>query len=171
MQQSKYYYHITKVVYSYNASHSYKGHFAIMFRNFENPPITDESLQAASASFTCAVHSALRGQRTLPVYAEMGLDVWRNVTYRKGVPSEHRGHMLLQKADMVKLAHLPSNWWYVANENGSGIQVDFPFKAKPVLSWSPKLFFKDTNGNMVAAKRYPREKICLNIIRKPFNSS
>lgn len=105
----------------------------------------------------------------MPVYADIGLDVWRHITYQRGIPSEHRGHVLLEKDDMAKLNHLPSNWWYVANENGDGIQIDFPMKAKPVLSWSPKVFIKGASGNMVAAKRFPREKICLNIIRKPFN--
>ena len=77
--------------------------------------------------------------------------------------------MLLQKEDMGKLTYLPDNWWYVANGDGDGVQIDFPFKAKMVLSWSPKVFTKDPSGKMVPTKRFPQEKICLNIIRKPVN--
>ena len=79
---------------------------------------------------------------------------------QRGITSEHRGHILLEKADLAKLTCLPSNWWYVANEHGDGVQIDFPMKAKPILSWSPKVFVRSTNGSMhVPAKRFPREKI------------
>ena len=128
-----------------------------------------ERLQAASSNFTCAVHSALRSQSTLPVYADIPLDVWRHITYQKGIPSEHCGHPLLQKGDLASMKYLPDNWCYAANEKASGIEIDFPFKAKPVLSWSPKVFVKGVNGEMTLAKRFPREKICLTIIRKPFD--
>ena len=138
-----------------------------VFRNYENPPVADESLQSASAKFIGAVHSTLSGQRTLPAYTDIKLDTWRHIAYQRGMPSQHRGHTLLQKDDLDKLKYLSCNWWYVANEDGDGVQVDFPIKAKPVLSWSPNAFIKDGSGNMVLAKRFPRGKICINIIRKP----
>ena len=136
-------YWVTVFLYRNIPDNVLKDCFFIVFSNYDNPPICEETLQTASASFTCAIYSALRGQRTQPVYADIGLDVWRHVTYRKGIPSEHRGHTLLEKKDMVKLTYLPSNWWYVASDNGDGIQIDFPVKAKPVLSWSP---VKGTSG-------------------------
>ena len=99
----------------------------------------------------------------------MPLDVWRHSTFGKGIPSQHPGHVLLAKCDMTRFKYLPDNWYYTANEKGGGIEIDFPLKARPVLSWSPKVFIKGVNGKMVAANRFPREKICLTIIRKPFD--
>ena len=61
--------------------------------------------------------------------------MWRYVTHEKGTPSEHRGHTLLEKDDLTRMKYLPDN--YAVDENGSGVEIDFPIKAKPVLSWSP----------------------------------
>lgn len=127
--------------------------------------MTDERLQVASLQFTCAITSALRSRRSAPVYATIDLDVWRYVVFSKGVTSEHRGHHLYKKNDFTKLKYLPDYWWYHVDIDGNGISVDFPLKAKPMLSWSPKNFAK-TNGGMVEAKRFPIEKVCLTVIRK-----
>lgn len=119
----------------------------------------------ASSQFACGVTSALRSRRSAPVYVTIDLDVWRYVVFRKGVPSEHRGHHLFEMEGFGKFKYLPENWWYNLNGDGNGISVDFPLKAKPILSWSPKKYTKK-DGNMVEAKRYPIEKVCLTIIRK-----
>ena len=134
-------------------------------RNYENPPISDERLQVASLQFSCGVTSALKSQQSTPVYVNIDLDVWRNVVFGKGVSSEHHGHHLFQKGDFTKLKHLPDNWWYNVNADGNGIAIDFPLKAKPVLSWSPKKFLKK-DGQIVEAPRYPIEKVCLTVIRR-----
>ena len=63
------------------------------------------------------------------------------------------------------LKFLPEDWWYHLNQDGAGIAINFPLKAKPVLSWSPKKFIKK-DGNLVEAKRFPIEKIRLTVIRK-----
>ena len=100
-----------------------------------------------------------------PLYASIDLDVWRYVVFGKGIPSQHNGHYLYKMEDLSKFKYLPCNWWYNLDGDGNGTAVDFPIKAKPTLSWSPKKFLK-TDGGMVEAKRYPIEKVSLTIIRK-----
>lgn len=127
--------------------------------------MTSERLQQASQQFACAITSALRSQRSAPLHASIDLDVWRYIVCGKGIPSEHHGHHLYGKNDFSKFKYLPSNWWYNLDDDGNGTAVDFPLKAKPILSWSPKTFLKTDKG-MVEAKRFPIEKVCLTIIRK-----
>ena len=123
----------------------------------------------ACANICCGVSNALKGQRYTPVYVSVGLDIWRYITHGKGVDSEHRGHVLFEKGDFSRLRHLPENWWYQFNTDGDGAAIDFPLKAKPVLSWSPKKFIK-TSGNLVEAPRFPIKKICLTVIRKAYTA-
>ena len=127
--------------------------------------MTSGRLQQASQQFACAVTSSLRSQRSAPLHARIDLDVWRYIVCGKGIPSEHHGHHLYGKNDFAKFKYLPSNWWYNLDDGGNGTAVDFPLKAKPILSWSPKTFLKTDKG-MVEAKRFPTEKVCLTIIRK-----
>lgn len=134
------------------------------------PPIADERLQRASSQICCGISTALRTQRVHPCYIPIDLDIWRYVTNGQGQPSEHSGHVLLQQNELSRFKHLPQDWWYHLNSDGDGVAIDFPFKAKPILSWSAKKLIKDGSGNLVEAKRHPIEKVCLTIIRKPFNA-
>jgi hypothetical protein len=95
----------------------------------------------------------------------MDLDIWRYVTYNKGTESNHRGHVLFEKEDFTRLRHLPVNWWYYFNNHGEGRAIDFPLKAKPVLSWSPAHFFKK-DGKLCLASRFPMEKISITIVKR-----
>lgn len=98
----------------------------------------------------------------------MGLDIWRYVTFGKGLASEHRDHFLFQKDDLNKLKYLPENWWYQLNDDGEGTAVKFPIKIKALLSWSTKCnMVKD--GKLVKAPRFPLEKLSITIIRKACN--
>ena len=117
----------------------------------------------ASLQFSCCVTGALRSKRSAPVYVTIDLDVWRHIVFEKGLTSEHRGHNLYEKDDFHKFKYLPVNWWYNLDGDGNGISVDFPLKAKPMLSWSPKNFLKE-DGGMIEAKRFPIEKVCLTYI-------
>ena len=99
----------------------------------------------------------------------MGLDVWRFVTCGKGVASEHCGNHLFEKDDLARFKYLPEDWWYYLNQDGEGVAVDFPLKARPVLSWSPQKFTQK-DGKLVKAPRFPIEKVCLTIIRRACNA-
>ncbi|CAB4016139.1 Hypothetical predicted protein [Paramuricea clavata] len=70
-----------------------------LLRNYEEPPITNETLQVASSQFACGVTSAFWSRRSALVYITINLDVWRYVVFQKGVPSEHRGHHLFEMED------------------------------------------------------------------------
>ena len=74
------------------------------YRGYENPPRPDDSqLQELSRQFAAAVFSALKRTSLLSFYVNCNLYVWRYVTYQKGTPSEHRGHILYLKEDFVRL--------------------------------------------------------------------
>ena len=98
----------------------------------------------------------------------MDLDVWRFAVHGKGEASEHRGNTLYNQDEFADLKYLPDNWWYHINNNGEGIAIDFPFKARPVLSWSSTTFIKE--DKLSKAARMPVERICLNIVRKAYEA-
>lgn len=94
----------------------------------------------------------------------MDLDVWQFTVHGKGEASEHRGHTLYNQDEFgITLSR-----WYHINNNGEGIAIDFPFKAKPVLSWSSTTFIK--KDKLLKAARMPVERIYLNIVRKAYEA-
>lgn len=125
-------------------------------------------LEAASCNCFCGIQKYLKGKSTNTIYIDMELDLWRYITYRKGMPSEHRGHTLFKKEDLIRFEGLPTHWWYYMNEHGEGMAVDFPLKIKAVLSWSCAHYYLN-HGHAVKAARFPVEKICVNIAKRPCN--
>jgi hypothetical protein len=99
----------------------------------------------------------------------MDLDVWRFVTNGKGRALKHGGNFLFEKDDLARLKYLPDDWWYNLNPHGEGVAVDFPLKARPFLSWSPRRFVQK-QGKLINGSRYPLEKVCLTIIRRACNT-
>jgi hypothetical protein len=82
--------------------------------------------------------------------------------------SKHQGHTLLAKEDFSRLKYLSSHWWYYMSDNGEGMAVDFPLKIKPLLSWSPAHSYVN-KGTVCKALRFPLEKICVTLVKKPCN--
>ena len=143
--------------------------FVHICRNYAFPKnIDDQRLQEASRAFAAGILSALKNQSTSPVYVNLGLDIWRYVTYNEGTASQHRGNFLFEKNDLVRFKYLPSHWWYFFNVHGEGCGIDFPIKVKPVLSWTPAHFVKKVD-KLIHAPRIPIEKICITIIRRGYN--
>ena len=99
------------------------------------------------------------------MYVNIDLDVWRFVTCNKGTVSEQRRHYLFEKYDLARLKYPPEDWWYNLNQDGEGAVVDFPLKAKPLLSWSAQKYIK-MHGKIIKAVRFPMENVCQTIIRK-----
>lgn len=99
------------------------------------------------------------------VSINMDLDVWRYLTSGKGQASEHKGYTLYEKEDFYKFKFLPSDWFYVLNEHGEGTTIDFPIKAKPIISWSPCRYHKN-NNKLQKAPRMPVERVSLYFLRK-----
>ena len=127
--------------------------------------MSNERLQEACRHFLLGVSKCLRSRSVAPAYIDMDLDIWRSMTGGKGMESNHSGHKLYQLEDFSQVKYLPENWWYHINEKGSGLAVDFPLKAKPILSWSSTTYMKK-DGKFVKAPKTPVEKICLTIIRR-----
>jgi hypothetical protein len=76
------------------------------------------------------------------------------------------GNQLFEKNELARFKYLPEDWWYYINQDGEGVAVDFPFKARPVLSWSLQKCTKK-GGKLMKATRVPIEKVCLiTIIRR-----
>ena len=95
----------------------------------------------------------------------MELDVWRYITENRGIASEHKGYTMYHKEDFNRFKHLPCDWYYYLDQHGQGMAVDFPVKAKPVLSWSPSRYHS-VNGKLEKAQRMPIEKISLTFVKK-----
>ena len=130
--------------------------------------ISDERLIEGSRRFAVGMLTGLKSSSHSPFYIDLELDIWRFVSHDKGIPSEHRGHFLFQKNDFTRFKYLPKHWWYFFNEHGEGFAIDFPIKIKPVLSWSPVHHF-NKDGILCKAPRYPLEKLCVEIAKKPCN--
>lgn len=137
-----------------------------IYRSYENPgKISDERLTESSRHFATGILSGLKSGTNAPIYVLMDLDIWRYVTFRNGIPSEHRAHYLFEKEDFAKLKYLPPHWCYFLNEHGEGLAVDFPIKIKPVLSWSAAHYFKK-DKKLCKAPRFPQEKLCTTFVKK-----
>lgn len=98
----------------------------------------------------------------------MQLDVWRYIMFNRGTPSEHCGHFLFKKEDFTNFKWLPEDWWYFLNKHGDGYAADFPIKIKHLLSWSSEHFVKK-DGKLTKGKRFPLEKLCITIVKRPCN--
>ena len=121
-----------------------------------------QSVRRSVSQFLCWIDKRLKKSTLIPNIHKHGLDVWRYVTCGKGVASE--------KDDLIRFRYLPEDWWYCINSDGEGVAVDFPLKARPVLSRSQQKFtVKD--GKLVKAARFPIEKVCLTLIWKACNTA
>ena len=89
-------------------------------------------------------------------------------TCGKGKASEHRGNHLFEQNDLARLKYLPEDWWYFLNQHGEGLAVDFPLKARPILSWSSDKYVKK-DGQLVKVKKFPIEKICITVVHKAYS--
>lgn len=54
------------------------------------------------------------------------------------------------------------------SNNGEGRAIDFPLKIKPLLSWSPAPSYVK-EGTVCKSPRFPLEKICVTVVKKPYN--
>ena len=138
-------------------------------RNYDKPPIVENRLEEACRNFCIGITKALKSLRSTPVHVNLDLDIWRFVTCGKGKASEHRGHHLFERDDLTKFKYLPDDWWYFLNQQGEGVPIDFPLKAKPILSWSSDKYIK-RNGQLLKAKKYPVEKVCITVVRKAYSA-
>ena len=57
------------------------------------------------------------------------------------------------------------------SEHSEGIAVHFLINVKPVFSWSPfHLFiYYFSNGKVYKAQQFPLEKLCMTIVKRPWN--
>ena len=115
-----------------------------------------------------AVKSSLKSKSFGPIYVNVDLDVWRYINYNQGKECGHKGHKLYEKMDFSRLEGLPEDWFYTLNQHGEGIAIDFPIKAKTVLSWTP-LNYVGKNGKLDIAPRIPIEKIKIEFAKRACN--
>ena len=90
-------------------------------------------------------------------------DLWKRKSFRTT-----RKLYLFEQNDLARLKYLPEDWWYFLNQHGEGLAVDFPLKARPILSWSSDKYVKK-DGQLVKAKKFPTEKICITVVRKAYS--
>jgi hypothetical protein len=140
-----------------------------MFRSYDHPYKPDEPrLERACRDFVHTVQSGLKSKSYAPIYVHMELDVWRYITHNKGEECEHKGYKLYEKNEFGHFVGLPNDWFYTLNAHGEGMAIDFPIKAKPVLSWTPSKFV-EKNGKLVKGERMPIEKIVIVFVKRACN--
>jgi hypothetical protein len=147
-----------------------KSIYIFICSGYEHPPKPSLSqLEQAARAFSCGISSMLKSKSLRRGHIDINHDCWRYVIRGKGRPSEHRGYQLFDKEDFARLPMLPSDWWYIFNKHGEGQKIDFPIKAKAVVSWSAQKYIFDKEGNVVPAARFPLERISIYIASCPCN--
>lgn len=140
-------------------------------RNFEKPARpSDERLHHASREFYAGIITNLKGKSQAPFYVSIEMDMWRYVSFNKGIISNHRGHKLYQKDDFSLFRFLPNHWWYWLNKDGEGQAVDFPLKIKPVISWTLAHHIWERN-KLMPGPRMPLEKLYFTHLTRVFTPS
>ena len=88
---------------------------------------------------------------------------------RKGKKYQNRGHLLFEVEDFGSSTSLSMGG--IMSEHSEVIAVHFPINVKPVLSWSPfHLFiYYFSDGKVYKAQQFPLEKLCMNIVKRPWN--
>lgn len=138
----------------------------MLCRSYLKPPKPDHvRLEIASRNFLIGVQACLKGKSVAPASINMDLDVWRFLTYNRGIPSEHKGYTLYEKEDFSRFETLANDWYYLLNEHGEGSKIDFPIKARAAVSWS-KLRYHHSDGKLQKSPRLPIEKVSLHILKK-----
>jgi hypothetical protein len=122
-------------------------------------------LEIACRDFCFAVQKWLRGKSMATVSINMDLDVWHYLTSCKGQASEHKGYTLYEKGDFDRFTSLPNDCFFILNEHGEGTTIDFPIKAKPIISWSPSRYHEH-NNKLQRAPRMPIERVSFYFLRK-----
>ena len=113
---------------------------------------------------------SVRGKSSAPVDVQIDFDVQRYLWGDRGVVFEHPGYKLYHKEDFFRFTTLPEGWWYYLDLHGQGKSVDFPLKMKPLLSWTPVQYIKDTcNGMLKQAPRAPVERVIIHFCKKACN--
>lgn len=138
-------------------------------RSYDQPPRPDKSrFEQACRNFLHAIQSGLKSESVGPFYVDIDLDVWRYVTRNKGEKSNHKGHTLYRREDFQRFEGLPNDWYFVLNQHGEGISIDFPLKAKPLVSWTLSKFIIKS-GKLVKAPRVPIEKVVIFFAKQACN--
>jgi hypothetical protein len=99
------------------------------------PPKPDYArLEIASRNFLTGIQACLKGKSMAPAAINMDLDVWRFIMHKKGMPSEHKGYTLYEKADFNRFETLPSDWYYMLNGYGEGTKIDWSSESSDTSS-------------------------------------
>lgn len=123
-------------------------------------------MEEAGRHFFAGILSCLKSKALAPIYINFELDLWRYVTYNRGITSNHKGYKMYRKDELALMESLPNNWWFFLNKHGQGQAVKNPLKIKPVLSWTPAtLIYQD--GKLIQGPQMPLEKLCIEILKRP----
>lgn len=125
-------------------------------------------LETASRYFLHTIQACLKSKSMASCYVNMDLDVWRYITYQQGVDAEHKGHKLYEKEDFRRFLGLPDDWFYILNDHGEGKAIQFPIKAKAIVSWSPSRFVS-RNGKLEISPRVPLEIVTIDLVKRACN--
>lgn len=138
-------------------------------RSYDQPPKPDKTrFEQACRNFLHAIQTGLKSKSAGTIYVDMDLDVWRYITCNQGEKSSHKGHTLFEREHFHRFEGLPDDWYFILNQHGEGISIDFPLKAKPLVSWTSSKYILE-NGKLVLAPKVPKEKIVIFVAKRACN--
>ncbi|CAB4015417.1 Hypothetical predicted protein [Paramuricea clavata] len=140
-----------------------------LLRSYDQPSRPDKTrFEQSCRNFLHAIQSGLKSKSTAIIYVDMDLDVWRYITCNQGRKSNHKGHILFEREDFRRFEGLPDDWCFILNQHGEGVSIDFPLKAKPLVSWTA-LSYIVKSGKLVMAPKMPIKKVVLSFAKRACN--
>lgn len=136
------------------------------FRSFTNPKISKEVLEHARVCLASAILDHLKSRSVLPTVVNFRHDVFNYFFQSSGMKCGERGTILLEKKDF-NFCLLPPNWNQLVDGIGDGVQIKFPVKVRPFLSWSPQNH-ELINGLVTRLPRYAVERISIVFLQRTF---
>ena len=113
-------------------------------------------MEEGGRQFFAGILSCLKSKALALIYINFELDLWRYVTYNRGVVSIHKGYKMYRRDELALMESLPKNWWFFLNKHGPGQAVKNPLKIKP---------YQD--GKLIEGPRMPLEKLYIDILKRP----
>lgn len=109
-------------------------------------------------NFECYLKNKQRGAVTIDFRG----DVFKFLFKGKG--KEQRSWVSLDSSHFSR-KYFPPGWDKLCDMHGQGLKACYPVKLRHFISWSPKKFIKDKEGNLKEAPRAYTEKLSFQFVK------
>ena len=133
-------------------------------RLFEKPEPEQLQILEAVDSLRAAVESRLKSNSRLPLTIDFPTHIFKNLFEGKGAVI--RGWLYLEEADFNRRLFKKS-WDVCLDSFGEGHKISYPIRLRSFLSWSPKKFVRQTNGQLQLCSRAYQERLSFSFARSP----